>query len=954
MGDSRINGASSMDMRNIVLKSSLPDNKSLFNFCHLNPGSLVPNFDELKLIVNDIPFHAIAISETWLKCKHSSRHFDLDHFTLFRKDRAGRRSGGVGIYVKKFLKPRIIYANAKNSLFDIMFIEIKNQVNMKLALGVVYNPPKLESLKVEFIKDLETVLNDLMTRYSEVIIVGDFNINCLVSTPTVIELKSLMALFGLELISKVATNFMGDSATLIDLAFANQPNNFKTFTQISVPGIATTHDMIYGSYAFPIGNNDNNQSIYVRDFQNVDSDELLMAANSLNWARLYQLCDVNEQVLLLNSFISYLIYRFVPLKKISGNRKSRVPIFNNEILLHRNIRDFLHENWRKHKTQINRLKYVRARNKVNCMIKAAKCQFFNDRFSNNIPSKLFWKNYNTYINPTIAERKCDINPDEFNSYFGSVFTPNNGKFDPDSINFPADDKEFYFNNVSADEVRFHLGKIKSNSLGIDGIPLNLIQTLLPVLLPHLTFIINSGLTKSIFPDAWKVAIISPIPKIPNPSTVSDFRPISILPTLSKVFERIIHVQINSFIAKHNLLDEHQSGFRANHSTTTAMLKVTDDITFNIEGDKVGVLVLLDFSKAFDKVDHVMLLSKLRNEFNFSKSACLLINSYLNLRQQFVKYDDKLSDNIFVTSGVPQGSILGPILFSLYINQICRVIEQTGNISYHLFADDLQIYSYGDVVSVDAVIDNLNRALGNILDWSNAHKLQINPEKSQAILLTNKKRINPPNNFLSIDNHRITFCDKIRSLGLIIDTKLNWSAHVNNLCGKIYGILSKLWNTAKYITKDVKRHIIRTLVGPLLTYCSSIYSQCSKNSLKQLNVAFNSCARYIFLKRRGDPISHLSQQIFGVSLNRFLELSTLTVMFGLIKKKAPIYLYDKLQFSKSQRTFNLNLPRSCKTKPRRRSFFVHGVKLWNTLDPSIKTASNLRSFRRRYLDELVDT
>ena len=161
-----------------------------------------------------------------------------------------------------------------------------------------------------------------------------------------------------------------------------------------------------------------------------------------------------------------------------------------------------------------------------------------------------------------------------------------------SNNYVADDNAFYFNNVTADEVCFHFGKLKSNSVGIDGIPLNLIHTLLPVLLHPLTFIINSSLTKSIFPDAWKVAIISPIPKIPYPSTVSHFRPISILPTLSKVFERIIHAQVNGFIAKHDLLDDLQSGFRVNHSTTTALLKVTDDITIGIEDGKVGVLVSL--------------------------------------------------------------------------------------------------------------------------------------------------------------------------------------------------------------------------------------------------------------------------------------------------------------------------------------------------------------------------
>jgi hypothetical protein len=408
--------------------------------------------------------------------------------------------------------------------------------------------------------------------------------------------------------------------------------------------------------------------------------------------------------------------------------------------------------------------------------------------------------------------------------------------------------------------------------------------LVPIILPHITYLLNSGLTKSIFPDAWKIAVVTPIAKVNTPATVNDFRPISILPILSKVFERIIHNQINSYVAKHNLLNDCQSGFRANHSTTTALLKVVDDITSNIEEDRVGILILLDFSKAFDKVDHAILLSKLCCEYNFSRSACQLIHSYLHLRRQSVKYLDTFSDTIFITSGVPQGSILGPILFSLYINQIGQSFQQTNNIYYHLYADDLQIYSFGHVKAVGDVINNLNLALSNVSDWSNLNNLQINPVKSQAIILSSKKHIGEPSNHLVINNHRINFYPKVKSLGLIIDNKLNWSAHVNNLCGKIYGILSKLWYTSKFLTSNIKRHIIRTVVGPLLTYCSSIYSECSKKAKKKLNVAFNSCARYIYSKKIGDSISLLSKSIFDLSLDKYLELSSLIFLFGLIKKK----------------------------------------------------------------------
>jgi retron-type reverse transcriptase len=227
-------------------------------------------------------------------------------------------------------------------------------------------------------------------------------------------------------------------------------------------------------------------------------------------------------------------------------------------------------------------------------------------------------------------------------------------------------------------------------LGADGIPISFVRLSFPVTLKYLAHIVNTALTKSIFPKAWKMAYLLPVGKISRPVELHDYRPISILPCLSKVLEKITKNQILTHIDKFNLLHRFQSGFREGHSTTTALAKIIDDFSSYVANGMVSLLVLLDFSKAFDSVDHGILLDKLFKQFNFSSPSIRLLASYLTDRYQIVKLNEKLSEPSCLISGVPQGSILGPILFSMFINDIANSLT---SVKFHLFADDVQIKSF---------------------------------------------------------------------------------------------------------------------------------------------------------------------------------------------------------------------------------------------------------------------
>lgn len=246
------------------------------------------------------------------------------------------------------------------------------------------------------------------------------------------------------------------------------------------------------------------------------------------------------------------------------------------------------------------------------------------------------------------------------------------------------DSTFTLDNISPQEVVTILKNIKTKAVGEDHLSLDMLMLVADIIAPILSEIINFSFSSGTFPAMWKLAHVIPLPKTSNPTSFSQYRPISILPVLSKIIEHFVNRRLLSHLHKHNLLNRFQSGFRPGHSTVTALVKVTDDIRFNIENKKLTVLVLLDFSSAFNTVDFDILLLILRT-LNVSLAALSWFRNYLFGRRQRVKVDDKVSEWCDLSTGVPQGGILSPLLFSIFINDITESL----NCNFHLYADDLR-------------------------------------------------------------------------------------------------------------------------------------------------------------------------------------------------------------------------------------------------------------------------
>ena len=332
-----------------------------------------------------------------------------------------------------------------------------------------------------------------------------------------------------------------------------------------------------------------------------------------------------------------------------------------------------------------------------------------------------------------------------------------------------------FSQISEEAVMEVLNNLKQKlSCGHDGISSRLLKASKNVICLPLTLIINQTLTSGIFPDTLKIAKIIPLFKKGDRNLLENYRPISILPAISNIFERIMFNQIHSHFSTHNLFYSGQYGFRVNHSTQLAALELIDRITQDLDQGNTPITIFMDLSKAFDTLNHDILIYKLK-AYGLSETALKLMQSYLTNRKQYVEINNTQSTKNDITVGVPQGSILGPLLFIIYINDI---IHSSTVFKFIIFADDTTLYTTLD--TQENINDILNDELVQINNWLKVNKLSVNVAKTKAMLFhMPQKQIHNPR--LTIAGSNIEFIDNFNFLGITINKHQNWTKHGYIIC-----------------------------------------------------------------------------------------------------------------------------------------------------------------------------
>lgn len=923
--------SSSISDSNFYLKQSLSKSSNVFNVAHLNSRSLFCHIDEVRDLFSNVNAHAIGVSETHLKSKTRSKAIEIEGYRLIRNDRKIDACGGVALYIRKEYKYSVIGASETDDI-EFLFVEVRLQFT-KLLIGVFYKRPLFRD-----INKLEEILSNYVLPYDNVILVGDFNVDMLIDNSYSGKMKGILHSFSLDYVHYGPTHFCPTSSTLLDLSIVNINSVIKNFGQISIPGISD-HDVIF--VGIKVDNKRDRYEMQVfRNFKDIVIDDLLSDCYNLSWSHVYNSPDIHIKVSLFNTYLNDILNKHVPYKTVKVNKVN--PWFNSDIRLAMKKRDLAYSTWKGSKLLTDKREFTRLRNEADQLNKSLKKTYMAKLLDTSQPSKKLWNNLRS-IGAVKGSESFTSNfslNDICESFIYKNSASSNFSVQDLSTDIFSEEYDFSFRNVDDQEVKKAIYEVRSNAVGVDKLPLKFIKMLLPVILPVITHIFNYSLTSSVFPISWKLSDTVPIPKKSSPSSLSDFRAINLLPGLSKAFENLIRHQILAHINSNSLLNEFQSGFRPNHGTHTALTKISEDILPNLGLSKISPLVLLDFSKAFDAIDHDLLILKLKYYFGFSESACKLLRSYLTGRFMKLTEGSNSSNYYGTTHGVPQGSVLGPIMFSIYINDLPNVLKHS---MHHLYADDLQIYMTGRLENLSDCFSKINEDLSRIYDWSQKNRLLLNASKSQAVIIT-RSSLTPNYPELKLGDDIIPVVDKLRNLGLIVNSKFTWDDHVSKIACQIYNGLRQLYPFRKNMPKQLRLKLVRSLLVPSFLYCDTIFSpSMNSNCRHKINVVFNACLRYINNLHYRDHVSPYVKDIFGFDIFTYYRFRLASFAHKLIETKQPHYLSDSIVLASSARTYNI-VSRRQSSSAVQMSTINSSIRIFNSLPIQLKKIKSNDTFK----------
>lgn len=917
------NLTSSSNHNSFSLIRLLCKNRVGLKVCHINSQSLVRKIDEFRYLFEGSNVDVICVSETWFTSDMPDNLFKVKGYRLFRADRRSH-AGGSCIYVKDNITCKLILSSTSASTIEFLFIEILNGTK-KMLLGSVYRPNRNIAL-LSLISQIET----LSLSYTKILITGDFNSNLFTES----HLANDMLALGLyPANTSTPTHFSSSVNTLLDLFLVEDTSNVLAYDQLSC-SCFSKHDLIFLLYDFEL--NKTSKQIHYRDFKSINFDMLNLEFDSLNWNLIFEMYSSDAQVEYLQNNIKYLYNKFVPLKTKKINNTEQA-WFNNTIKSMISERDWTYKRWKRYKTTELYTNFKQLRNKVVNEIKTAKTKYYSLKFSEVANSKQKWQVIRDIgIGKKTQQASGKIDANTLNDKFVNISMPVvETNFYKDIISTTDNEIQFGFACVNDVDVVQSFLSIKSQAVGSDDMHPKFINALLPKMLPYITYAFNTILTSSVYPSVWKRAKIIPVPKSTN-----EFRPIAILPFLSKVFERIMQQQINKFLGDNSILTEKQSGYRSKRSCITALIDVVEDIRCQLDDNKITFLTLLDHTKAFDTVNHSILSTKLEKFCNFSYSAIKLVSSYLHGRYQAVHMDGVSSALLPVSRGVPQGSILGPILFSIYINDLPKVLK---NCNLHMYADDVQLYASCDRNLVANCINDINKDLSAVNAWASNNGLCLNPKKTKCIVFFKKKLDLSNMPHIKLNGTNIDFVETVKNLGLTFNTLLNWNNHVNSAVGRVYGMLRILWITQHYTPMNIRLLLAKTYLVPTLLFGSEIFANSDTLSTQKMNVLYNNIARYVYGLKRSDHISTFSFRIFNMSFINLMKFRTLLLLHKIINTKEPLYLHNRIQFFKSNRIkkitqFKYRLLLS------ERQFYIYAIRLWNLLPTNLHRITSITHFK----------
>ena len=918
-----------------------------------------------------------AVSETWLTDNDTAILSDItpQGYKLHHCPRSDRRGGGTALIFKESINVEKVSVAGKGS-FEASEWLVNPAATTRLRVVIVYRPPYSVKHPVStstFITEFSDYLESLVMSSEPLLILGDFNIHMDLPDDTDCRnMSDLLVSMGLKQHVLQPTHELGHTLDLIitrisDNIIAGRPytgelfsDHFPVFCQLKPerPLVAVKH-------------------LQFRKIKSIDRDQFSEAICSS------QLCleppdDLDTLVNCYNETLRSVLDIYAPVLSRDIIVRPRAPWFNEDIRKAKRTRRRAEKKWRTTRLPADLAAFKKERNCVVNLMNEARRVYYNQFIEDNSTDqrKLFMASkslLNMQPDRSLPPHiDVSLLANDMGEFFITKIANIRSKLDgispshlpstsePDLVSEPSDIVLSDFQCQTVEAIRDMITSGKKKSCILDPIPVTLLSACLDPLLPVITNMVNLSLRTGYFADAWKTAVVHPLLKKPGLDLLfKNFRPISNLQFVSKLTERVVANQIQCHMIKNNLFPQLQSAYRSHHSTETALLKVKNDLLMNMNKGHVSLLVLLDLSAAFDTVDHKILLKTLQMKLGVCGSALSWFKSYLEGRSQRICIKETLSQSFDLKWGVPQGSCLGPLLFTIYSSDLFSLLESHLPTA-HAYADDTQLYlsfSPSDGTGELDAVTAIENCIRDIRQWMCVRKLMLNDDKTEFLIVGTRKQLTKVSiDGVRVGDYNISPSPSVRNLGTWFDSHLDMDVHITKTCSSAFYYLYNIRHIRKYLSRSSTETLIHAFITSRLDYCNSLLYGLPKYQLSKLQRVMNASARLVYCAPKSCHITPLLRELHWLPVCYRIEYKIILLTFKVLHGMAPDYLrhlisvlppsrYNLRRNDDSAALLTFPTIRTKKTLADR-SFSCAAPRLWNLLPTTIRSTSSLDIFKIR--------
>jgi len=762
------------------------------------------------------------------------------------------------------------------------------------------------------------------------------------------------------------TRISSTSSTLIDNIFSNNIIGNSIFKGILFTDV---------SDHFPVFSINLNENIKVptyyqtRSYSKEQVDNFINRLKSVDWNEVVTNENGKHAFEIFYDKFSALYNEDFPVKTYKTKYSNRKVWLTGGLKQCIKIKNKLYLKAKRTKAESIFKEYKHYRSKLNKLLRITERAYYEEVLSANKGNlKKFWKILKGVINKSkeshvsdtfrngaglLTDKKEIAN--SFNKFFSNIGKELDGRIsrsntDPLQYININNQHTMFLADVTPLELKRIIINQKESSVGWDGIHAKVVKQTYQLFLTPLLHVMNLSITQGFFPNALKIARVTPIFKSGDSMIFSNYRPVSVLPLFAKILEKLMYNRMIDFINKQKLLYKFQFGFRQQHSTNMALIILVDKIAQAIDNGEIVVGCFLDFKKAFDTVNHSILLDKLY-KYGIRGIAHDWISDYLRDREQFVHFKGINSDRKYISCGVPQGSIMGPLLFLIYINDIANVSKILLPI---LFADDTNVFLSGK--SVDETIQKMNDELINIVEWLRSNRLSLNIEKTNFMVFhTIRRNVDMSDIGLFIDRKRIEKVDNVKFIGVILDSNLTWSKHIQMVKTKIargIGIINK---ARKSIGLSTLVMLYNTLIYPHFLYCIEVWGSAADVYLSSLFKLQKRCVRLMKSVHYRTHSLPIFKELDILPLDKIHQHCVITFMFKFVKDMLPVVFKEIFHRSDSfyeTRQSNKFKVQKCRTTLFQNTMRFKAVREWNSIANIIENNCSFHTYRKKLKKHLM--